>query len=161
MRKITTSCPKQLYLLKIKPIMKEITKTLVIVFLIAFTYACGGDDEEPDTKAPEITIIIPVVNQEFGKGGVIPLKAVFKDDRELSKCTVSLSFNALKGISDPYAPKDIVIPLSGSTDNKDLDNIFTTPIDELCKSGSYTIVFIIEDAAGNVSDKKTVDISIQ
>jgi len=147
---------------------KQFTKVLAIVLLTFSTVSCGSDDEGPDTTAPQVTIETPTADQEFTKGANLPLKAEFTDDRELSECTVSLSFNpepagssALKGITDPWTPEDAVIALSGKTDNKDLANIFATSIEGTCKSGSYTLTFVVKDKAGNTSSSKTVDITIQ
>ena len=148
--------------------IKTLTKGLALGFLLITAVSCGSDDEGPDTEAPTVTIQTPAAGQDFAKGAAIPLKATFKDNKALSKCTVSLTFNAapvsgnaLKGISDPYAPEDAIITLSGTEDPKELTNIFATKIDALCKSGDYTLSFVVEDATGNKSKAKTLDIIIR
>jgi len=148
--------------------MKELTKVLAIAFIAISTISCGSSDDGPDQTKPTVDVKTPTADQAFNRGENLPLNALFKDNNALKNCIVSLSYNeatpagsaTLKGISLPWTPNDATIELSGKSVTKDLTNIFATPIEGTCKSGSYTLTFIVEDQAGNKSDPLKVSIMI-
>ncbi len=148
--------------------IKNLTKTLALAVIVFSAFACGGGSDGPDKEAPSMDIKVPAVNQTFGKGGDLPLDAVFTDNRSLKSFTASLEFKSLKGaaqlkgISDPWVPAPITISLNGNkTDNKVLANIFAEKIEGACQGGNYTLTFVVEDEAGNKSEATTVDIIIE
>ncbi len=139
-------------------------KPFALALILFSAISCGSDDPNP---IPGVDIKTPQDNQEFKRGGDLPLDAIFTDDKALKSCTVTLSFkspksaSALKGISDPWQPEPAIIKLNGTTrDEKKLENIFTTGIEAACESGNYALTFIVEDHDGNKSEPKIVNIVI-
>ncbi|MBR8534109.1 DUF4625 domain-containing protein [Carboxylicivirga sediminis] len=131
-------------------------KYILGLLLIALTMACSKDDG--DKKSPHVTIIAPVENQEFARGGIMKLDAVFEDDVALKECRVNLEFvealpvaqgASLKGIDTPWEPEEMVIPLSETVQEVKELVLFGGNIPYNIQSGYYRLKFDIYDLAKN------------
>ncbi|MBS2212103.1 DUF4625 domain-containing protein [Carboxylicivirga mesophila] len=135
--------------------MKRIQYLLSLVIL-AVLIGCSKDDG--DKKSPHVTIISPVENQEFARGGIMKLDAVFEDDVALNECRVNLEFvealpvapgASLKGIDTPWEPEEMVIPLSETVQEVKELVLFGGNIPYNIQSGYYRLKFDIYDLAKN------------
>ena len=66
---------------------------LLLVLLVAFVSACGGDDKD---RAPEVTITLPTETTSFVRSGsdFFLFSASITDDVELKEIKFALSFKS-------------------------------------------------------------------
>ncbi|MCG8581779.1 MAG: DUF4625 domain-containing protein [Bacteroidales bacterium] len=145
--------------------IKKITKTLALSFLLLGVFACGSDSEGPDTEGPSVDITTPNETDTYKRRTALPLNAKFTDNKELAKCVISISYVTpttsaqLKGIGTPWAPAE-----NGETETINFtekkEQIVTIPmlfdqeIEAACLGGDYKLKFDMTDAEGNTSTKE-------
>ncbi len=156
--------------------MNKMIKLLPIALLVmAFTFSCKKSDPDPgpDTTAPTVEFTKPNADgtTKYSRGSSMDLDAVFKDDRALKSCTITISYNAaapstaLKGIGTPWTPAEDgsqhVISFNGETEKEEkVAMLFDQEIEAACLAGSYTLKFVMLDKTDNKSEK-LVDITIE
>ena len=125
---------------------------VIVTFLLSITYSC----KKSDTAAPDFTLSTPSSGDKYAIGEDILLNGTFTDNKALSNCVASLSYNGSG--SDPWTPQGWTISLSGTSQTITDEQLFGTSIPD--KSlGSYTLKFDVSDDAGNVTSK-SVNIEI-
>ncbi len=130
---------------------------LLLVLLVAFVSACGGDDKD---RAPELDITFPTGTTKFMRSGDFTFSATITDDVELKEIKFALAFKSgLKGIEDPWVPADDVRTLTGKEKVYTNEILFNDPIIYECKAGIYTLLVTVTDKAGNITEK-SVDVTI-
>lgn len=130
---------------------------LLLVLLVAFVSACGGDDKD---RAPEVVITFPAENTSFVRSEDFTFSGTITDDVELKEIKFALSFKSgLKGIEDPWVPADDVRTLTGKEKVYTNEILFKDPIIYECKAGIYTLLVTVTDKAGNITEK-SVDVTI-
>ena len=132
---------------------------LLLVLLVAFVSACGGDEKD---RAPELTITLPTETTSFVRSGsdFFLFSASITDDVELKEIKFALSFKSgLKGIEDPWAPSEDERSLTGKEKVYSNEQLFKQPIIFDCKAGIYTLLVTVTDKAGNITEK-SVDVTI-
>ncbi|WP_430817282.1 DUF4625 domain-containing protein [Carboxylicivirga sp. RSCT41] len=145
--------------------IKKITKTLALSFLLFGVFACGSDSEGPDTEGPSVDITTPNETDTYKRGSALPLNAKFTDNRELAKCIISISYVTptgsaqLKGIGTPWAPAEngdteVIIFTEKKEQVVTIDKLFGDEIEAACLGGDYKLKFEMSDAEGNQSVKE-------
>nr|WP_321451990.1 DUF4625 domain-containing protein [uncultured Carboxylicivirga sp.] len=155
--------------------MKRIFRVLTLGFAgTILLMACSkSDSPEKDTEAPTIEFTKPLLDgtTNYSKGVEMGLNATFKDNKELSKCVVTIEYLdqsiesvSLKGFGSPWAPAEneesYEIDLSGETEITVTENLFDEAIEMNCLGGAYQLKFVVTDKEGNELTT-TVDVTIQ
>ena len=136
--------------------MKRFYITLIPIILSLVLFNCKK--EEIDSEKPEVTVTSPSNNDEFPIGETINLTAVFKDNKGLKDCKVSLIFAGDdSGEGTPWSPEPEIITLSDTTHSVD-QTVFGAIPD--CKPGNYTLKLEVSDIA-DVPNVTTKEVSIK
>nr|WP_319398323.1 DUF4625 domain-containing protein [uncultured Carboxylicivirga sp.] len=154
--------------------MKRIFRIFTLGFASTILLmACSkSDSPEKDTEAPTIEFTKPLLDgtTNYSKGVEMGLNATFKDNKELSKCVVTIEYldqsiesASLKGFGSPWAPAEnnesYEIDLSGETETVNA-NLFDEAIEMNCLGGAYQLKFVVTDKEGNELITN-VDVTIQ
>ena len=146
--------------------IKKITKTLALSFLLIGVFACGSDSEGPDTEGPSVDITTPNETDTYKRGTALPLNAKFTDNKELAKCIISISYVTpassaaqLKGIGTPWTPAENGdTEVINFTEKKEqtvtISMLFGQEIEAACLSGDYKLKFEMTDAEGNATSEE-------
>jgi hypothetical protein len=145
--------------------IKKITKTLALSFLLFGVFACGSDSEGPDKEGPSVDITTPNETETYKRGSALPLNAKFTDNKELSKCTITITYvensskaAQLKGIGTPWSATEGDPEVITFTEKKEevvtRDMLFGEPIEAACLGGDYKLTFVMTDAEGNETTKE-------
>ncbi|TRX66556.1 DUF4625 domain-containing protein [Carboxylicivirga sp. M1479] len=132
-------------------------KMRYLIGLVLLVIVLGCSKDEGDKNPPHVTVLSPTNNQEFARGGVLRLDAIFEDDVALKECRVNIEFveelpiegAALKGIDSPWEPEEMVIPLSETLQEVSNLVLFGGDIPYQIQSGIYRLRFDIYDLAKN------------
>lgn len=156
--------------------MNKIIKLLPIALMaLVIISGCKKKEEDPgpDTTKPTVEFSKPSADgsTSYTRGTGMDLDAVFRDDRALKNCTITIRYNdpvpakaELKGIGTPWTPAEegteFIITFNSETEKRVQEAmLFDQDIEASCLTGSYTLKFVILDKSDNKSEK-LVDVTI-
>lgn len=137
---------------------------MALCLLMAVVTSCGNDDEPNDMTRPEITEgenPSPVNCEQFERGGILPVRYILSDDKELGSYNIEIHNNfdhhshstsggdcPLDPVKEPVNPwvynQDGKIPEGSKAYNLDIE----IPIPDNIDTGDYHFMIRLTDQSG-------------
>jgi len=136
-----------------KNVINQSATLIQLVMLLVISMLLFACEKEGDKESPIAMIETPSIGQEYSRGQVIYLNALFTDNEGLERCEVKIgSTKSTFGWDDPWEPETEVIALSGRSFQLDKHLLFNGPIPIDIMSSTYVIQIEVFDKSGNMSN---------